>query len=86
MNSIDHDPVADPSPDASKIAESAEQSSKLSTLVQSLTPRQQEVIRLRLQADLSYREIAEITGMTVSNVGFHLHAAVRSLRDSMNTA
>jgi RNA polymerase sigma-70 factor, ECF subfamily len=86
MNSIDQSPIADPSPDASMIAESAEQSSKLSALVQSLTPRQQEVIRLRLQADLSYREIAEITGMTVSNVGFHLHAAVRSLRDSMNTA
>jgi RNA polymerase sigma-70 factor, ECF subfamily len=86
MNSIDQTPIADPSPDASMIVESAEQSSKLSALVQSLTPRQQEVIRLRLQADLSYREIAEITGMTVSNVGFHLHAAVRSLRDSMNTA
>lgn len=86
MNSIDQLPIADPSPDASKVAESAEQSFKLSALVQSLTPRQQEVIRLRLQADLSYREIAEITGMTVSNVGFHLHAAVRSLRDSMNTA
>jgi len=84
MNSIHEVPIADPSPDASRLAETQEQSSRLAELVGTLTPRQQEVIRLRLQADLSYREIAEVTGMTVSNVGFHLHAAVRSLRDAMN--
>jgi len=84
MNSIDQVPIADPTPDASRQAEDKEQTSRLAELVNSLTPRQQEVIRLRLQADLSYREIAEVTGMTVSNVGFHLHAAVRSLRDAMN--
>jgi len=84
MNSLDCLPVVDPAPDASQLAESAEQASKLAALVGTLTPRQQEVLRLRLQAELSYREIAEITGLTVSNVGFHLHAAVRSLRDAMN--
>jgi RNA polymerase sigma-70 factor (ECF subfamily) len=86
MNSLDCLPVVDPSPDASQLVESAEQTSKLAAMVSTLTPRQQEVLRLRLQADLSYREIAEITGLTVSNVGFHLHAAVRSLRDSMNVS
>jgi RNA polymerase sigma-70 factor, ECF subfamily len=85
MNSIEQMPLIDARPDASMIAESAEQRSRLAMLVESLSPRQQEVIRLRLQAELSYREIAEITGMTVSNVGFHLHAAVRSLRESMNS-
>ena len=39
--------------------------------------------RLRLQAGLSYREIAEVTGLTVGNVGFHLHEAVRNLRDTL---
>jgi RNA polymerase sigma-70 factor, ECF subfamily len=77
-------PIVDKQPDASQIAETAEQSSRLASLVNTLSPRQQEVLRLRLQAELSYREIAEITGLTVSNVGFHLHAAVRSLRDAMN--
>lgn len=84
MNSTEHMPLVDPSPDASQLAESAEQTSRLVALVETLSPRQQEVLRLRLQAELSYREIAEITGLTVSNVGFHLHAAVRSLRDAMN--
>jgi RNA polymerase sigma-70 factor, ECF subfamily len=84
MSSVELMPIPDPQPDASQIAETAEQSSRLASLLNTLSPRQQEVLRLRLQAELSYREIAEITGLTVSNVGFHLHAAVRSLRDAMN--
>ncbi|KAA5546979.1 sigma-70 family RNA polymerase sigma factor [Roseiconus nitratireducens] len=79
--------VADPHPDASSAAIAAEQSDhqrhRLAELVERLSPRQQEVLRLRIQAGLSYREIAQITGLTVSNVGFHLHAAVRSLKDSV---
>ena len=75
--------VADPAPDASQVASEAEEKDQLAGMVDSLSPRQQEVLRLRMQAGLSYREIAEVTGLTVSNVGFHLHAAVRSLRDSL---
>ena len=78
--------VVDPNPDAASAAIAAEQSSdnesRLAAMVDRLSGRQQEVLRLRMQAGLSYREIAEVTGMTVSNVGFHLHAAVRSLRDA----
>ena len=81
--------VADPRPDASKIAIDAEQNTRqrhrLAELVDQLSPRQQEVLRLRIQAGLSYREIAKITGLTVSNVGFHLHAAVRCLKDAVQT-
>ncbi len=75
--------VADPAPSASQRASEAEEHDQLAQQVDQLTPRQQEVIRLRMQAGLSYREIAEVTGLTVNNVGFHLHAAVRSLRDSL---
>jgi RNA polymerase sigma-70 factor (ECF subfamily) len=45
-----------------------------------LSKNQQEVLRLRLQENLSYREIAEVTGLSVSNVGFQLHEAICSLR------
>ncbi len=86
MKPLEDMPVIDPTPDAVSIAEGFEQRSKLARLVDALSPRQQEVIRLRLQADLSYREIAEITGLTITNVGFHLHAAVRALREAMNSA
>ena len=76
-------PLPDPSPDAAQVASESEDKIQLAELVDRLSPRQQEVVRLRMQAGLSYREIAEVTGMTVSNVGFHLHEAVRHLRDSL---
>ena len=75
--------VADPNPDAADVASDAEDRAMLGRLVGKLSPRQQEVLRLRLQAGLSYREIAEVTGLTVSNVGFHLHEAVKNLRDTL---
>jgi RNA polymerase sigma-70 factor (ECF subfamily) len=75
--------VTDPSPDASRIASDAEDKIQLEQLVGDLSPRQQEVLRLRMQAGLSYREIAEVTGLTVSNVGFHLHEAIRNLRNTL---
>ena len=75
--------IEDPAPSAVQMVCESEEHSQLAGMVDQLSPRQQEVIRLRMQAGLSYREIAEVTGLTVSNVGFHLHAAVRSLRDSL---
>jgi RNA polymerase sigma-70 factor (ECF subfamily) len=75
--------VADSAPDVAQVASDAEDKVHLNQLVDKLSPRQQEVLRLRLQAGLSYREISEVTGLTVGNVGFHLHEAVRNLRDSL---
>ena len=71
--------MPDQGPDVSQVASEAEEKVHLQQLLGDLTPRQQEVIRLRMQAGLSYKEIASVTGMTVSNVGFHLHEAVKSL-------
>ena len=45
-----------------------------------LKDQQQEVIRLKFQQDLSYKEIAEVTGLSVSNVGFLIHTGIQSLR------
>ena len=72
--------VPDPNPDAAEVASDAEEQTVLSRMVDRLSPRQQEVLRLRMQAGLSYREIAEVTGLSVSNVGFHLHQALNSKR------
>lgn len=76
--------ITDPDPGPETALQRDEETVHLSTLIDRLSPRQQEVLRLRLQAQLSYREIAEVTGLSVSNVGFHLHAAVRSLRDALH--
>lgn len=45
-----------------------------------LTPNQQECLRLKFEHGLGYREIAEITGQTTSNVGFVIHAGLTRLR------
>jgi len=45
-----------------------------------LTPNQQECLRLKFEHGLGYREIADITGQTVSNVGFVIHAGLTRLR------
>ena len=45
-----------------------------------LPDNQQEVVRLKFQDGLSYKEIAGVTGLTVSNVGFLIHTAIHTLR------
>jgi RNA polymerase sigma-70 factor (ECF subfamily) len=51
-----------------------------------LTASQQEVIRLRFQSGLSYKEISGVTGMTVNHVGVVLHNALKTLREELQTA
>lgn len=50
-------------------------------LLDELTPNQREVIRLKFQNDLSYKEIADVTGLTATNVGFLLHVGLKKLRE-----
>ncbi len=75
--------LPDRAPDAEQVVCDAEDKVHLNQLVDKLSPRQKEVLRLRLQAGLSYREIASVTGLSVGNVGFHLHEAIRNLRDAL---
>jgi RNA polymerase sigma factor (sigma-70 family) len=48
-----------------------------------LHPREQQVVLLRLQEGLSYKEIGEVTGRTQGNVGSILHHAVQKLAKSV---
>ncbi|HEY4256316.1 MAG TPA: sigma-70 family RNA polymerase sigma factor [Candidatus Udaeobacter sp.] len=49
-------------------------------IVATLPARQQEVIQLKFQNDLSYRQIAAIMKTTANNVGVLLHTALKNLR------
>jgi len=49
-------------------------------IVSTLPLRQQEVIQLKFQNDLSYQQIAEIMQTTANNVGVLLHTALKTLR------
>jgi len=44
-----------------------------------LSPRHRELLLLKVEEDKSYREIAGITGLTVTNVGYLLHRAMKDL-------
>ena len=46
--------------------------------------RDQEVLSLRLSQGLSYKQIAEITDLSVSNVGVILHQAIMKLKASIS--
>jgi RNA polymerase sigma factor (sigma-70 family) len=60
--------------------ERAETNSTILELIDRLPPNQQEVVRLKFQNGFSYKEISRITELSVSNVGFLIHTAVRRLR------
>ena len=66
--------------------EHREQNAALNLALSGLTENQQEIVKLRFQEGLRYSEISEITGLSVSNVGFQLHDALRRIRQSMEVA
>ena len=53
------------------------------TALNQLTSNQQEVIRLKFQEGLSYREISRIIGLSTSNVGFLIHTGIKKLRQKI---
>lgn len=71
----------DPSPHA--VIEQTQGEASLLSMVKTLPESQQEIIFLRFHAGLSYKEIADVTGHSVSNVGVLIHNAVRTIRDRM---
>lgn len=60
--------------------EAAETHAQLIEMIGHLPPNQQEVVRLKFQNGFSYKEIARITELSVTNVGFLIHTAVARLR------
>lgn len=64
-------------------AESDESAALVRLWLTTLPEREQEVVRLKFQAGLSYREIAAATGLSVTHVGVMLHTAIKTLRARM---
>lgn len=60
--------------------EQEEASGFLMKILGTLPARQQEVLQLKFQNDLSYQEIAEITKTTANSVGVLIHTALKTLR------
>ncbi len=81
----DHQAAAHPSHDADqdRLVEQRDSLEHIQKALSTLSPNQQEVVRLKFQSGLSYREISEITELSVSNVGFLLHTALKKIRERL---
>lgn len=77
------DACADGSPDHVEAAEHGETHQAVLCVLAGLPENQQEVVRLKFQNGLSYREISEVTGLSVSNVGYLLHVALKTVRERL---
>ena len=72
------------SPDSTAPLEVAEQRASLRAGIQKLSERDQEVLRLKFEDGLSYKDIAEVMELSVSNVGVILHTAIKRLRSELH--
>lgn len=78
-----HYPSSAPAPDAALTRR--DNMADILSLLSGLPPKQQEVVRLKFQNGKSYKEIAAITSLTVTNVGFLLHTALKTLRRAVRS-
>ncbi len=63
-----------------EILERGETASRILQIFGTLSENQQEVLRLKFQGGLSYKEISRVTDLTVSNVGFLIHTGLKTIR------
>jgi len=75
--------IAEDQPEPGYQSEIQELSDQVWVLVEDLSPNYQDVLKLKFQHDCSYQQISEITGLTIGNVGFILHNALRKLRSKL---
>lgn len=64
-----------------ELAEQRDTAKEVFAWLDRLPANQQEVIRLKFQNGLKYKQIAEITGLTATNVGFLIHKGMKALRE-----
>jgi len=76
---LDEQPSPAPSP--ARLLEDREDLRAVLRALATLPASQQEVLRLKFQAGLSYQEIATVTGLSVNHVGVLLHNGIRTMRE-----
>ncbi|MFT7619125.1 MAG: RNA polymerase sigma factor (sigma-70 family) [Planctomycetota bacterium] len=69
--------------DPAQLAERRDHLSHILASVAVLPDRQQEILRLKFQQGLSYREIGKVMEVSISNVGVLIHTALRTLRTKL---
>ena len=51
--------------------------------MESLSERDREIVSLKFAGGLSYKEIADVTKLSVSHVGVILHEALKKVREGV---
>jgi RNA polymerase sigma factor (sigma-70 family) len=67
-----------------EILEHKEKLALIQVLLETLPPNQREVITLKFQGGLSYKEISSITSLSVTNVGFLIHVGLKTIREQLS--
>ena len=74
------DALPSSAPDPATATEHADSAAEVLRMLTHLPENQREAILLKFGHNLSYKEIAQVTGHTVSNVGFLIHTGIKTLR------
>lgn len=72
----------EPSPDSGPMhkLERKQAATQVERAVATLSDKHRQVLLLKIDGGLSYKEIAEVMNLSVSNVGFILHSAISEIR------
>jgi len=84
--SVTADALPSSSPDPATATEHADSAAEVLRMLTLLPENQREAILLKFGHNLSYKEIAQVTGHTVSNVGFLIHTGIKTLRTRLTGA
>lgn len=66
-----------------RLTEHQETVAGVKKLIEQLSEREQELIAMKYGAGMSYQEMAELTGLNVTNVGVILHRTLQKLREQV---
>lgn len=73
-------------PDRGKDFRISDEAKKAAAALHMLSLREQQLVVLKVYEEKSYREISEITGLTVGNVGYILHHAMKKMATELKKA
>lgn len=85
LSDVELNSLASPDPSPAEQAERREATGEALELIAKLPHNQQEVVRLKFQNGLSYQEISNVTNLTIGNVGFLIHTALKTIREQLQS-
>ena len=74
---------ASPMPAPRAVAEDHETGHEVLRAISTLPDKQQEVFRLKFQAQLTYNEIMDVTGHSLNHVKYLMHNALKAMREQL---